>query len=544
MLPGKKYTVFEYARMAWRRRWVIVVPGVLGAYAALIVSSQLRDTFQSEMLIQVVPQRVPDSYVRSTVTMRTQDRLNALSQQVMSRTELERLIREMNLYEADRDVLPMQDVVERMRANVSIQVMNARDADAFYVRFTYPDPAVATRVTERLGGLFIDMNARDRGDLAQATNAFLEVQLAEARTRLEEQERKLQLFRQRNAGQLPSQLDSNMQAINRTQLEVQALVESLARDQDRKLMLERLYNEIQAEVLIPAQPPVTAGALQQGDPAAVAMAMNVEQQLALARETLARLEIRLRPEHPDVLRTKGMIDELEKRLAEEREKQAAAEKSDQAGEDTPALRPVAATADQVRRERLRQMRVDIENLERDMGYKQSREQRLRTTIAEYQQRIEQVPGLESEWIALTRDYDTQLGMYKSLLAKSEESRVATELERRQVGEQFRILDRPRTPIRPIGIDRFRLNVVGAFGGLVVGLALAALLEFRDATYRTADDVLEVLELPVLALIPLVTTDLDRQHARRRRLVLSVVVALALIAGGYGIWTMELWRHIT
>ena len=102
MLPGRKYTPLDFAAMAWRRSWLIVGGLVLGAYAALVVSSQLQDTFQSEMLIQVIPQRVPDTYVQSTVTMRTEERLNALSQQVLSRTALEALINEMNLYSERR----------------------------------------------------------------------------------------------------------------------------------------------------------------------------------------------------------------------------------------------------------------------------------------------------------------------------------------------------------------------------------------------------------------------------------------------------------
>ncbi len=154
----------------------------------------------------------------------------------------------------------MQDVVDlmrqrRARRSGDLDVRRAGEADAFYVRFTYTDREIATRVTERLGGLFIDLNAKDRGQLAQATNDFLESQLAETRRQLEAQEQKLEEFRQRNAGRLPTQLESNMQAIQNTQLSIQALVESLARDRDRKLMLERLYNDAELELTAPPPPP-------------------------------------------------------------------------------------------------------------------------------------------------------------------------------------------------------------------------------------------------------------------------------------------------
>jgi protein tyrosine kinase modulator len=542
MLPGKTYTSADYMSMAWRHRWVIVLPLIVGAYAALIVSSRLHDMYQSEMLIQVVPQRVPDAYVRSAVTMRTEDRINALSQQVMSRTALERLMEQMDLYRDERARMPMQDVVELMRAGISVQVVNAphpngQEAEAFYVRFAYRDRDVATRVTDRLGGLFIDLNARDRGDLAEATSNFLQSQLAETRRALEEKERKLEQFRQRNAGRLPTQVGYNMQAIQTTQSAVQALVESLARDRDRKLMLERLYNDAQIDVVTPIQPPSAAiPPQQQSDPAAPPAGLTTQQQLAVARDALARLELRLKPEHPDIARAKRVIQELEMRASAE-----------PAGVVPGSLGPsvlVASTPEQVARiERVRQMRAEIESLDRQIGFKEKDEQRQRVLLAEYQRRIEEVPGVESEWTALTRDYDTQQAAYKDLLTKSEQSKVGVELERRQIGEQFRVLDSARPPIRPTGMAHLQVNAIGALAGLAVGLALAGLLEFRDTTFRTGDEVRDVLKLPVIAVVPYVTTGPDRRRVRRRRLLTSVVGAMLVVAGGYGIWVLQLWKHL-
>lgn len=538
MLPGKTYTSADFAWMAWRRRWVILAPVILGAYAALVVSSQLRDMYESEMLIQVVPQQVPDSYVQSTVTMRTEGRLNAIAQQVLSRTALESLIEQMHLYSPERALKPMQDIVEQMRNNIRVDtVVNTRagekGAEAFYVRFKYTDRDVATRVTERLGELFIDLNARDRGDLADATNKFLQSQLAETRRNLEEQDRKLQEFRQRNAGRLPTQVTFNMQAIQSTQLAVQALVESLARDRDRKLMLERLYNDARAEVVTSIQSsPATS--LQQPDPASPA-AQTTQQQLGVARDALARLELRLRPEHPDIARAKRLIEDLAGRAADEAARAP--------GSVVPAA-PAAATPEQAARaERLQQMRAEIESLDRQIGFKEPEEQRQRALLAQYQRRIEEVPGVETEWTALTRDYDTQQAAYKDLLTKSEQSKVAADLERRQIGEQFRVLDPARPPLRPAGIVRIQVNAIGALAGLTFGLALAALLEFRDTTFRTSDEVMEIFKLPVIALVPYVITDHDRWRARRRRLLASAAVVMLVVAGGYGIWAFQLWKHL-
>lgn len=537
----------DYAAMAWRRKWVIISFFLLGAYASLVVSSRLPTMFQSEMLIQVVPQRVPDAYVKSTVTMRTVDRLSALSEQIMSRTELERLVIEMNLYSDERSRLPMQDVVDEMRARIRVEpVMGGgglqRDADSFYVRFSYPEPAMARRVTERLGGLFIDVNARDRGNLAQATNSFLQTQLEDARGRLQQQEEKLRHFRELNAGRLPTQLDFNMQAMQNTQMRVQALVEQIARDRDRKLMLERLHADAQAEIITP--PPVPQPAAPQNQPqqqgAGTIVGGSTRQNLETARQVLSAFELRLKPEHPDIIRTKALVAKLEAQLADEDKKAAEA-----AAAGTPVETAVVASPQEVaRRDRLQQMRADIESLDRQITFKEAEEQRIRGSVEDLQRRIEQVPGVESEWIALTRDYDTQQQAYKELLTKSEDAKLAADLEQRQIGEQFRILDPARAPVRPTGVNRLEVNGIGAGIGLGLGVLLAALLELKDRTFRHADDIVEVFKLPVIAMVPRVVTKAERQRARLRTWMVSAAAAVVVLAAGYGFWAMQLWKFIT
>jgi uncharacterized protein involved in exopolysaccharide biosynthesis len=242
-----------------------------------------------------------------------------------------------------------------------------------------------------------------------------------------------------------------------------------------------------------------------------------------------------------VVRTKKIIAELETRAAAEAKTPKTATAT--AGGALPAL-PTGATPQEIaRRERLGQMRAEIESLERQIAHKETSEEQLRATLASYQSRIEQVPGVESEWIALTRDYDTQQGAYKDLLSKSEEAKVAAELEKRQIGEQFRILDPARTPIRPTGVNRLQVNAVGAGLGLVLGLALAAFLEYRDKTFRRAEDMLDVFQLPVLALVPRVVTTAQRRRAMRRRLFLSVGALAVTLAASYVFWDLELWKHI-
>ena len=537
MLPGKQYTPMDYAEMALRWRWVIIAPCLLGAYIALIVSSMLPDSYESDMLIRVIPQRIPASFVPTTVTMRTVDRLSALTEQIMSRTELERIVTEMDLYTKERERLPMQDVVEYMRRQLKVEpvINRERDADSFYVRFSYSDPVVARRVTERLGGLFIDVNAEDRGNLAQATQSFLQSALADSKAQLEKTEARLQAFREQNAGRLPTQLTYNMQAMQNSQMRIQGLVEATARDRDRKSLLERMYADAQNEVIIPPPAPA-APATQAGNPT---FQGTTAQQLAAAKQTLVGFELRLKPEHPDVVRTKILISKLEAQLAAETK---AAEEARL--DDTVESAPIPIDQRQAaQRDRLKQMEAEIESLNRQIARREQEEQAIRESLDAIQRRIEQVPGLESEWVALSRDYETQSAKYKELLSKSETAQLASNLEQRQIGEQFKIIDPARTPVRPTGVNRLQLNAMGAAIGLGVGLLLAGLLEVRDRTFRQANDIVEVLKLPVIALVPRVFSTAELQRARLKTRLASAVATVLVLAGGYGFWLMKLWKFV-
>jgi polysaccharide chain length determinant protein (PEP-CTERM system associated) len=539
MLPGKKLSIADLLQMIRRRIWLIVIPPMVTLLPALVYSSRIPNLYQSDMLIAIDPQRVPDAFVRSTVTLGAEARMDAISVQVRSRTNLQAMIEQFDLYPEERQLLPMEDVVQIMNDHIEVTLERSRDSsgrvvpNAFHVQFTHTDPNVSARVTQQLGSLFVEQNSRDRSSLAGATNAFLDTQLREARAKLEEQERRLEDFRQKHGKSLPTQMGGNLQALQSTQLQVQATVESIARDRDRRQMLERLFREAEAAPLA-AEPPTVAA----GTAAAAAPGINPNtsprQQLAAARTLLASLELRYRPDHPDVIRTKTLIANLSAQV-------------DKEAPDDASLQPrnaSASTAELQRRERLAQMSAEIESLDRQIAFRTGEEKRLREEIAEYQRRIEAVPGLESQWVSLTRDYDTQQLAYKELLTKSGAARVAADLEEQQIGEHFRIVDSATVPVRPLPSNRFQLNVAGFAIGLFFGLGLAALLEWRDKSYRSDEDVLQVLSLPVLASVPYIETEGDVKRRRVRALLFSGAGVAFFVFAAYVTWTMQLWKSLT
>jgi polysaccharide chain length determinant protein (PEP-CTERM system associated) len=502
MLPGKKYKPEDILQILRKRIWLILVPFAIVSAATAVVARKLPDRYRSETLVLVVPQRVPEAYVKSTVTTRIEDRLHSISQQILSRTRLERIIQDFNLYEEERKTGIMEDIVERMRTrDINVQIVKG---DAFRVSYMGDNPVRVMKVTERLASLFIEENLRDREVLAEGTNQFLEAQLEDARRRLKEHENKLEEYRKRFSGQLPTQLDTNMQALQNTQVQIQNVIESLNRDRDRRFVVERQIADVQAEIqLVAAQPAPVAPENA---------SLTTAQQLAQARATRQSLELRFKPGHPDLGMWDRRIRDLEKKA--EAEALAAPLSGPNAG------RP-ASTAEVARQRRLNDLNAELENLDRQIAAKLDEEKRLRAVAAGYQQRVDITPTRETEMTELTRDYTTLQTMYTNLLAKKEDSKIAANLERRQIGEQFKLLDPARMPERPFSPDRHQINMMGIAAGLGIGLALIALLEYRDASFKTDDEVSSLLALPVLAVVPAMTSDAERRTRLRRRIAVGV-----------------------
>jgi polysaccharide chain length determinant protein (PEP-CTERM system associated) len=535
MLPGKKYQVDDFLRMAWNRKWIILVPTVLVSVATFTWAHYLPNRYRSSSTILVIPQRVPESFVRSTVTADVTERLTSISQQILSRTRLERLIEEFKLYDEARKNLTMEDIVERMRADINVQIIQPRrrnqEASSFTVSYQYSQPRTAMLVTERLASMFVQENLQDREVLADSTDQFLQTQLEEVRRRLLEHEQKLEQFRRANEGRLPTQVQSNLQMLQSIQARIQSNNDTANRDRERLQSIETALGEAAAAppTYAPLQPARSSETNGRGE----VQPQTLAQQLAAARAALQALELRLKPEHPDVVRAKRVLGELEVK----------AEAEALAVSVSPDAAPVAVTAqDKAAATRLGQLRIEADEIRSRMEARKKDDARLQQMLLSYTSRVEAAPGLQSAETQLMRDYATIQEKYTGLLKKSEDSKLAVSLERRQIGEQFKVVDGARLPERPISPDRTRLNLMGLFGGLGLGLAIVALLEYRDTTVKTDDDVLVSLGLPVLAVIPVMVTTIERRRARRRRMSLLLsTAASAMIVAVVVAWRLQLFR---
>ncbi|HMJ85614.1 MAG TPA: Wzz/FepE/Etk N-terminal domain-containing protein [Vicinamibacterales bacterium] len=525
MIPGKQYTPEDIALILWRRKWWAILPAIVIAAGVYAWVRTLPNLYRSDTLILVVPQRVPENYVKSTVTTRIEDRLQSIQQQILSRTRLERIIQDFNLYAEARKTAIMEDVVERMRGNISVQVVKG---DAFRVSFTSDEARTAMRVCERVASLFIEENLRDREVLAEGTNQFLEAQLEDARRRLIETERKVEEYKRTYSGELPEQREANMQGLHNIEMQLQSLTEAMNRDRDRRLIVERLLADAESPEPLLTPPPPPSGPVQVG-PDGLPVGATAAQQLEAAQATLQQMQTRLTPQHPDILRMKRVITELQKKADAE----ALARPVSVSG---PAITP----AERLKKNRIAEMKSELEKIDKQLAARVDLEQRLRASMTSYQKHIEAAAGRQSDLTELSRDYLILQSTYQSLLGKKEDSKVAANLERRQIGEQFKILDPARLPERPTSPNRPQLQGMGLAAGIGFGMALMVLIEYLDKTLKSEADVTAALNLLVLATVPILP-EIGSRVARRRKLIAISATLLLTVAAGAAAVAWRVWK---
>lgn len=475
----------DYIEMALRRKWCIIIPFVVCIGLSFGVYKKLPKIYKAETLILVVPQEVPEDYIKPTVKSSISDRLSTLKQQILSRTRLESVIREFRLYSDKIGKLTMEEIVELMRKGIEIKVRRVRGPDTFTISYQGRDPSKVMMVTNRLASLFIEENLRAREQVATGTSDFLRKELFSIETALKDKEQDIRTFKERHMGELPEQLNANLRILGRLQDQVKDTYDALKTAEERRFMLQRELSQLSERESAASD--------------AVGSEVVVENQLVTQLNQLITKLNELRSiytdKHPDVIDTRAQIARLEKDIAQQIAEQEAPNKG-----TNPHIRPLVENpmAAQLKRE-FREIKLEIGRL------KVERES-LKKQIAMYQRRVENTPRTEQELATLLRDYDLLKDNYKSLLNKQIQSKLAENLERRQKGEQFKILDPARMPEKPFKPNPQKVMLVGAFLGLLLGGGLGYMKETVDRSFHKIEEIEEFLELPVIAAIPLIRTE--------------------------------------
>jgi len=502
-----------------RRRMLAVLPFLFVLTAAVSLAVFLPSLWTARSLVLVNRQAIPERYVTPTVQADIEARLLTLSQEILTPERLTQIARQYGLY---RNARSTDDLVDRMRKDIRIELMDQREQRGresrsflFTVSYTAANPVVAARVANTLSSLYIEENGRQREQAAASTSEFLGTQLRDLREKLQTQERQITAYKEKNLGELPEQKDVNLRTLERLQQQLQLAHENNRRATERRQMLTNALGEIDTTVATTA--PSTAGP-------SVTPADTAAARLNLLRQELAMTQTRFSDRYPDVVQLKEQIRVLEAKV--EAEKQAAA----------AMPKAVAGAPKRIGRD----LRVPPENAyvaslmtqldQATVEAKTSAEEirGINGQIAVYTRRLENTPKHEQELAILTRDYDTSKELFKSLLTKRGEADMASELELRQKGENFRVIEPARLPERPAGPNRFRLLLVGLALALGASGAAVVLAEQVDTSFRRVDEIRSTLPLPVLSAIPRITTEQDRVRTLRQRRWATAAVGFGLV----------------
>ncbi len=484
--PQRSLNIHDYLEIGLRRKWYIMVPLVVSILASLGIYQYLPKIYRATTLILVRPQSVPEDYVRPTITDAVINRLNTIGQEILSRTRLERVIGEYNLYKDLRKKLPMEAVVEKMRKSIDVKVQeerNERARNSFTISFEGEEPGTVMVVTNKLASLFIEENLKVRELQAGGTSEFMNKELLTMADRLKRKEQEIRAFKERNMGQLPQQLDANLRIFEQLQQQMRTASEKIRAAEDRAIIFQGQLEQLNKVELrgdsLPNQGPLNTSPVR--DP--------LIQLNALKRE-LAGLLIKMKETHPDVIDLKKKIAALESQVDGRPD-----------GEGIVVKNLPAPRLDPDTERFYRQLTEQYNNAVLEGKRLKDEEASLKGQMGFYQRRIEDTPKQEQELALLTRDYDLLKTNYQSLLDKNLHAQMAQNLERKQKGEQFVILDPAVLPEKPIKPDLSKILRIGGLLGMVFGIGLAWYRESMDQSFRTISDLEGDLGISVLAIIP-------------------------------------------
>ncbi|MFZ5760586.1 MAG: GNVR domain-containing protein [Thermodesulfobacteriota bacterium] len=501
MEQQQRQLIKKYLDIVLRRKKVIIAFFLLGLVAGLGLYLTTPKVYLCTSLIQYQRQQVnPTAMSPDDVRSRTSEVVATVSQQITSRSSLEAMIKEFDLYADLRAALPMEDVVDLMR-NKHIEIKQEK-GDIFKVSYQGGDPRKVLRVTNALAAKFIEENLRYREERASETSTYIKDELRMAKEALDQKEAVMRDYKLKYYNEMPSQLANNMSRLNALQDQYQKNQDSYQQMEQTRVMIQEqisLRQEMVAQQLQGAA--IVAGSdkgVKTQGPAAEINAL---------RQTLRNLQSRYTEQHPEVRRVKKQLEELEGRYA------------GAAPEEGTAAVPLAPIDPQIE-----QMKVQLQEIEFNVVRLRSDRAEIEKEIRKYQQWIDATPIREAEWAGLTRDYEQLNQHYQALVGQSLQAESAHSLEKQQKGSQFKIVDPAHFPEKPYKPDFRKIMLLAIALGLGLGGGLAFGVELLNTSFKEPEEVEAFLCLPILCAIPVIHT---RAEARRQRLI---TIAWGLLLG--------------
>lgn len=463
---SKPFNIDEYREIALRRLKFIIVPFaaitlLAGAYAWFAPSY-----YEAKTVIIASPQRIPREFVKTTVPSLITEQLNTIEQEVKSRTRLEQIVKEFGLQAKAPDA-NLTELVESLRTNITVQVAARRGRDDtgsyFSIGYISKDPVLAAKITNRLSELFIEENLKIREQQASGTTDFLKDELGVTRRKLERQEDVVSKYKRQHMGELPEQKEVNIRMLDQLQQIFQRVGENLRAAQDRQIVVQKQIAELEYPVRI-TQDANSDTVISGGRDAASDAALKSQ---------YAELKSKYREGHPDLKRMKKKIEEIE----------------------------ATAELDIKNSPRYKELTDQLVAVNLEIRRLRDEEARIRGEMEKYRGRIERTTEREQELAALTREYQNTKTFYDGIVNKSHEALQAENLEKRQKGEQFRVIDPAATPEVPVRPKRDLILLAGIVFGALTGLGLGFLREQMDHSFHDPEDVEISLGIRAIANIP-------------------------------------------
>lgn len=515
----------EMLSIARRNRWCLMLPLFLCWLIVWCTSWFLPTSYQSEALILVEQQKVPEQYVVSNVTVGLQERLQSMTQQILSRTRLQTTIDRFHLYRSRSGLgklMQPEDPVEQMRKDIKIEAMQTQvgtssrpnDLTAFRISYAAETPELAQLVNNELTSLFISESLRSEQQLSESTTKFLDNQLEEARTKLQKQEATVRDSKAKHFGSLPSQLQSNVEILSGLQAQLTNVQHALDVAKQQKLYLESQLQQIQAVPDAASGPMGGSVSLE-----------SLEKELNELRNRLSDARERYTEDHPDVIVLQRNIENTEHAIAKLEGGPAKDEKLE--SETAAAKEGTSGASPRIASGPVMQLRSQLKANELEIQNYQRQEKNIESDISSYQARLNLTPATEQALEAVSLGYEESKANYNSLLQKQNQSQLATSLEERQQGQQFRILDPPNFPGKPKSPNHLLLSLTGLGIGVLLGAGLTAFRELRTARVWHASDLEGAIPARVLGRIPHIETP---QEGRFRMVTHRIEVAAILSMG--------------
>ncbi len=547
----------DYIAIFRRRTWEAVIPFAALLLVTVVVALILPPVYRSSATILIEEPDVPRELVTSTITSFADQRLQIINQRVMATQNLLDIVRKYDLYADKRRDLPLSEVIEDMREDIGMQLVSAEVRDpksggptkatiAFKVSFDHGRPETAQRVANEVVSLYLSENLRERQEKATETAAFLEGEAARLENEIADLSRQLADLKQKFSGSLPEQLEYTMQAIARAEQELRDL------DRQNQSLDEReIFLQAELSRLNPYGSYVVEG--QQ--------VLSPSDQLKALRTQLITLSGRYGADHPDVVKLQREVDALEREtgtgadasiIARELERvrtelAKAREKYTEDHPDVAKLRRQEANlvesleAARQAPQRVRtgqppdnpayvQMNAQLEAVRADRRATASQIAETKRKIAEYEERIANMPVVEKDYQRLTRAYESATTEYREIKNKQTAAELGRALETERKGERFSLLEPPLLPTRPIKPKRWAILALGLMLSALAGMGSALLVETLDTSVYSTRQVAVLTGNAPLVVIPFIQTAADRLRARRRRLGMAATASVAFLIG--------------